>query len=99
MEVFRFSWLRLRICFALVGIISNFRCETWSSLTASNLMLLERAHRFFCKNMQELSIETRIDVALTLLNKHSIESETDLRKLISFGQYFAEVSATAYTDV
>ena len=52
-------------------------CETWSSLTASNLMLLERAHMFCVKYMQGLSKNTRTDAALSLLGIYSIESEIE----------------------
>ena len=69
-----------------------YGCETWSSLTASNLMLLERANRFCVKYIQGLSIRTRTDVTLSLLRICSIESEIDFRKLTIFGQFCRNIS-------
>ena len=62
------------------------------NLTASNLIMLERVHRFCVKYMQGLSIRTRTDVALSLLGIYSIQSEIDFRNLTLFGQVCRDIS-------
>ena len=66
---------------------SLYGCESWFCLTASQILILERAHRFCVKFMQGLNIRTRTDAALSLLGIYSIESEIDFKKLILFGQF------------
>ena len=63
-----------------------YGCESWCPLTASNLLTLERAHRFCVKHMQSLGIRTRTDIALGLLGIFPLEIEIEIRKLILFGQ-------------
>ena len=43
-----------------------YGCESWFCLTASQILILERAHRFCVKFMQSLNIRTRTDAALSL---------------------------------
>ena len=59
----------------------------WDNLNDSELLSLERAHRFCVKHMQFLYLRTRIDVALSLLCIFPIELELDFRKLTLFGQF------------
>ena len=61
-------------------------CENWFDLTESEILSLERAHRFCVKHMQSLSKRTRTDAALSLLGVYPIELEIDSRKLTLFGQ-------------
>ncbi|MCG8077812.1 MAG: hypothetical protein JAY75_16450 [Candidatus Thiodiazotropha taylori] len=63
-----------------------YGCEHWNSLTPTEILTLERAHRFCIKQMQSLGIRTRTDVALGLLAFLPIEVEIELKKLILFGQ-------------
>lgn len=63
-----------------------YGCETWYHLTESNILYLERAHRFCIKYSQSLGIRTRTDIALSLLGAHTLESEIDARKLSLLGQ-------------
>ena len=63
-----------------------YGCENWFDLTESEILSLERAHRFCVKHMQSLSKRTRTDAALSLLGVYPIELEIDSRKLTLFGQ-------------
>ena len=63
-----------------------YGCESWSQLSVSNIIHLERAHRFCIKYMQGFGIRTRTDVALGLLGVLPLESEVDFKKLNLLGQ-------------
>ena len=63
-----------------------YGCENWSNMTESDVLNMERAHRFCIKFMQGLHRRTRTDIALSIISIYSIESEIDFRKLILFGQ-------------
>ena len=52
----------------------------------SNIIHLERAHRFCIKYMQSFGIRTRTDVALGLLDVLPLESEVDFKKFNLLGQ-------------
>ena len=58
-----------------------YGCENWDNLNVTELLLLERAHRFCVKHMQSLNLRTRTDVALSLLDIFQIEIDIDFRKL------------------
>ena len=58
----------------------------WCNLTESEILSLERAHRFCVKHIQSLSTCTRTDGALSLLSVFPIEVEIEFRKLTLFGQ-------------
>ena len=62
-------------------------CENWDILSDTDLLTLERAHRFCVKHMQSLSTCTRTDTALSLLGVFPIETDIDFRKLTLFGQF------------
>ena len=55
-------------------------------MTESDVLTMERAHRFCIKFMQGLHRRTRTDIALSIISIYSIESDIDFRKLILFGQ-------------
>ena len=55
-------------------------------MTESDVLTMERAHRFCIKYMQGLHRRTRTDIALSMIAIYSIESVIDFKKLISFGQ-------------
>ena len=61
-----------------------YGCESWSSLTPSQLLMLERV---CVKYIQGLNTRTRTDIALRLLGIHTLESEIDFMKLNLFGQF------------
>ena len=50
-------------------------CESLTHLSHSNILKLERAHRFCVKYIQGLNTRTRTDIALSLMGIHAIESE------------------------
>ena len=64
-----------------------YGCENWFALSSTELLTLECAHIFCIKKIQSLLLYTRSDVALGLLAIFPIEVETDMRKLILFGQF------------
>lgn len=64
-----------------------YGCEVWYNLNETDILLLERAHRYCVKYMQNLRLRCRTDVALSLLGIWSLESEINYRKLILFGQF------------
>ena len=64
-----------------------YGCESLSHLSHSNILKLERAHRFCVKYIQGLNTRTRTDIALSLMGIHAIESEIDFMKLNLFGQF------------
>lgn len=63
-----------------------YGCELWSNLQSSQLMSLERAHRYCVKFLQFLPRSTSTDVSLALIGMNPIEAEIDRRKLTFFGQ-------------
>ena len=63
-----------------------YGCELWSSLTSEHILMLEIAHRFCIKYIQNISNRSRTDVALNLLGLLPIEAEIDRRKLVFLGQ-------------
>ena len=63
-----------------------YGCELWGPINKSNMLKLERAHRFCIKFMQYISKYTRTDVALSLLGCLTLEAEIDKRKLTFLGQ-------------
>ena len=63
-----------------------YGCENWNNMTGSDVLIMERAHRFCIKHMQGLHRRTRTDIALSIIAIYSIESEIDFKKLILFGQ-------------
>ena len=64
-----------------------YGCENWDNLNDTELLLLERAHRFCVKHMQSLNLRTRTDVAFSLLGIFPIEIDIFFRKLTLFGQF------------
>ena len=63
-----------------------YGCELWSDLSQSQLLRLERSHRFCIKSIQNVSLVTRTDVALSMLGCFPLIREIDYRKLTFFGQ-------------
>ena len=55
-------------------------------MTESDVLSMEKAHRFRIKFMQGLHRRTRIGIALSIISIYSIESEIDFRKFNLFGQ-------------
>ena len=55
-----------------------YGCENWFDLTESEILSLERTHRFCVKHMQSLSKRTRTDEALRLLGVFPIALEITL---------------------
>ena len=64
-----------------------YGCELWYNLTDSEILFLERSHRFCVKYIQCLSKRTRTDIALGLLEVYSMTAEIDKRKMVLFGQF------------
>ena len=64
-----------------------YGCKNWDNLNDTELLSLERAHRFCVKHMESLNLRTRTDVALSLLGIFPIEINIDFRKLTLFGQF------------
>jgi hypothetical protein len=63
-----------------------FGCEFWNNLSSSDVLCLERAHRFCIKFMQHLTFNSRTDISLSMISLNSLESEIDRRKLTFLGQ-------------
>ena len=63
-----------------------FGCEMWYDMKKSDILFIERTHRFCVKYIQSIGARTRTHIALGLLGLFSIESEIDKKKLILFGQ-------------
>ena len=55
-------------------------------MTESDVLTMERAHRFCINFMQGLHRRTRTDIALSIISIYPIESEIDFRKLTLFVQ-------------
>ena len=64
-----------------------YGCENWSQQTETDILTVERAHRYCIKYMQGLHIRTRTAIALSLIGAYTVESEIDFKKLILFGQF------------
>ena len=62
-----------------------YGCETWYTVTESDILSLERVQRFCIKHMQGLNIRTRTDIALSIMAMYTIESDIDFRKLTALG--------------
>ena len=59
-----------------------YGCENWSQLTETDILTMERVHRYCIKYLQGLRIRTRTrtDIALSLIGANTVESEIDLKK-------------------
>ena len=60
--------------------------ELWTNLTDSDLLILERAHRFCLKRMQGFNRTTRTPIALSMIGCHSMQGLLDERCLLFFNQ-------------
>ena len=58
-----------------------YGCELWTSLTSTDILRLERSHRFSVKQMKSLPIGTSTELALCTLNINKIETIIDYKKL------------------
>ncbi|MES9879758.1 MAG: reverse transcriptase family protein [Sedimenticola sp.] len=65
---------------------ATYGCELWNGLTNTQLLTIERGHRFCIKLMQGLSTQTRTDIALGVIGEKSLQTEIDRKKLVYFGQ-------------
>ena len=63
-----------------------YGCEYTNNITESDIVTLERSHRFCIKRMQSLGMQTRTIVALSLMGIFPLETEIGFRKLTLFGQ-------------
>ena len=63
-----------------------YGCELWGHICKSNMLKLERAHRFCIKYIQSVSKYTKTYIALSMLGCLPIEAEINKRKLIFLGQ-------------
>ena len=63
-----------------------YGCECWHDISKSDLLLLERSHKFCVKSIQNIDRCTRSDVGLSLLGSRSLEKDIQKRKLILFKQ-------------
>ena len=63
-----------------------YGCEFWNNLSSTDILCLERAHRFCIKFMQHLPVNTRTEISMSMIAINSIESEVDRRKLTFLGQ-------------
>ena len=63
--------IKLFVCL----LVCLYGCESWNNLTESQILTLERAHRYCITYMQGLPRQTRTDVALSLLGIYTIQSE------------------------
>ena len=63
-----------------------YGCELWHDISKSQMIKLERSHKFCIKYIQCIESKTRSDIALSLLGCRSLESEIDYKKLIFIGQ-------------
>jgi hypothetical protein len=63
-----------------------YGCELWNYMTHSNILTLERAHRFCVKFMQKLPLFVNNDIALFALGVNSIITTIDYNKLRFLGQ-------------
>ena len=79
------SCLKIYRCIVLPKAL--YGCENWNNLSNTDIMCLERAHRYCIKYMQGLHRRTRTDISLSLVGSHSLEAEIDSRKLQLFGQF------------
>ena len=70
----------------LFWYLKFYGCEFWHDISNSDLLLLERSHRFCVKSIQNIDRGTRSCVALSLLGSRSLEKDIQKRKLILCGQ-------------
>ena len=49
-----------------------YGCENWNNMTESDVLIMERAHRFCIMYMQGLHRRTRADIALSIIAACSI---------------------------
>ncbi|MES9880824.1 MAG: reverse transcriptase family protein [Sedimenticola sp.] len=76
----------LKIYRSVVLSKALYGSELWNQLSASQISVLERGHRFSVKYIQSLPTATRTDIAQSIAGFHSLEIEIDKRKLSFFGQ-------------
>ena len=63
-----------------------YGCELWNDISKTQLVKLERSHKFCIKYIQSIDRTTRSDIAMSLLGCKSLESEIDFKKLTLLGQ-------------
>ena len=63
-----------------------YGCELWSSMSQTDILLLERSHRLCLKTIQEIDRKTRTCVALGLIGSSDLKYEIEKRKATFFGQ-------------
>ena len=88
--LFPLAILNTSTCLKIVNQLAYTRalygCELWNNLTKSELLFLERAHRFVCKAVQGLPKRSRSDKCTSLLGWLCIECYIDKCKLLFFGR-------------
>ena len=55
----------------------------WYDMTQSDILFIERSHRFCAKYIQSIGARTRTHIALGLLGLYFIEAEIDKKKVNS----------------
>ena len=63
-----------------------YGCELWHDISKTQLVKLERSHKFSIKHIQCIDRTTGSDIALSLLGCRSLEYEIDYKKITLFGQ-------------
>ena len=63
-----------------------YGCELWSSMSQTDILLLERLHRLSLKTIQEIDRKTRTCVALGLIGSSDLKYEIEKRKATFIGQ-------------
>ena len=63
-----------------------YGCELWGELSKTEMLMLERTHRYICKTIQGLPKLTRSDMCLSLIGWYTINAFISERKLLFFGR-------------
>ena len=63
-----------------------YGCELWHDINRTQVVKLERSHKFCIKYIQCIDRSTRSDIALSLLGCRSLESEMNFKKLTLLGK-------------
>ncbi len=62
-----------------------YGCELWNCITNTDMLMLERMHRFCCKQMQGLATRVRSVMVTNMIGLQNIEYFVDKAKLIFLG--------------
>ncbi|KAH3796441.1 hypothetical protein DPMN_150009 [Dreissena polymorpha] len=76
----------IKVYNSVVTLKALYGCELWTSISAEDIIKLERSHRFCLKHIQGLPRNTATNFTLCAIHAVPMETIVDYRKLVFLGQ-------------